>query len=89
MVVVSFRRYYRSVRHYAVVKYSEDNLRLKEFRCKRSLFWRFLYGSYEAVFMTNPPVKVHDAPCKNNNNGDVQVRVVRDRHIEIIGQMKF
>lgn len=59
MRIIGFRRYYRSVRHYAVERYSEENLKLKEERCKSLLFWRIVYNVYERIVMTKPPVEKH------------------------------
>lgn len=59
MRIVGFRRYYRSVRHYAVERYTEDHLKLKEERCKSHRFWRICYNLYERIVMTKPPVERH------------------------------
>lgn len=59
MKLVAFRRYYRSVRHYAVRRYTPIELLLKESRCSISVFWRICYNIYERVVMTKPPVEHH------------------------------
>jgi hypothetical protein len=59
MKIVAFRRYYRSVRHYAVQRYTPIELLLKETRCAYSVFWRIIYNIYERIVMTKPPVEHH------------------------------
>lgn len=57
--VIAFRRYYRSIRHYAVTEYwKEKDLAVME-RRKESRPWRFFYRIYEAIFMTKPRVAHH------------------------------
>lgn len=59
MKIVAFRRYYRSVRHYAVTKLTESELKIKSERCAESFIWRVIYSIDELIFMRKPPVENH------------------------------
>lgn len=59
MKISSFRRYYRSVRHYAVNKPTADELKLEKDRCANSLFWTVAYNLRSWVFMTEPLIVQH------------------------------
>jgi hypothetical protein len=56
--IVIFRRYYRSIRHYAVDKWSDEDRKLIEER-KEQILWRVYYRIYEIIFMTKPRVEIH------------------------------
>ena len=75
MKVVAFRRYYRSVRHYAVLDYSPIELLLKESRTSGSVRWQFVYSVYEFIIMTKPPVEHHDnMPDGDEAEGSEEVK---------------
>lgn len=56
--VIAFRRYYRSIRHYAVNAWTAEDKKMIENR-KQWIFWRIYYRIYEAIFMTKLIVEVH------------------------------
>lgn len=56
--VIGFRRYYRSIRHYAVNRWTEDDKKLIDNR-KGWPFWRLYYQIYEMIFMTKQIVEIH------------------------------
>lgn len=68
--IIAFRRYYRSIRHYAVdCRTAEEEVIVAE--RKKILFWRVYYRVYEAVVMTRPIVEVHGSNSSNGNVGEV------------------
>lgn len=70
--VIEFRRYYRSIRHYAVTEYwTEKDLKIMEQR-KESLQWRIYFRIYEAIFMTKPRVAHHCEPQQFANGKKVR-----------------
>lgn len=71
MKIVAFRRYYRSIRHYAVNSLSEAELERREQRISSSVGWRIFFRTYELIFMTKPPVEHHSNMLPENGNGDV------------------
>lgn len=83
--VIAFRRYYRSIRHYAIDKWSDDDKKMIEER-KAWPAWKIYYHVYEMIFMTQPRVEHHhdnEDEChfsngvesKSNNNAEpVEVR---------------
>lgn len=67
--VIAFRRYYRSVRHYAVTEYwTSGDLTKIENRKKANFAWKIYYIFYEMFFMTRPLVEQH-----YDLNGNVKV----------------
>jgi hypothetical protein len=73
MKIVGFRRYYRSIRHYAVKKYTPIELMLKTARCNRWWIWRMIYRAYEFVVMTKPPVAHHANMPDEDDSSEEQV----------------
>jgi hypothetical protein len=61
--ISNFRRYYRSIRHYAVKKYSDNDLDLIAKR-KEFFRWRVYYRIYGMFFLTSPA-------DENNNDNEV------------------
>lgn len=70
---MEFRRYYRSVRHYAVDCFSEVDWTRRNERVSESIIWFALYKSYELVFMTKPPVEYHSDNLPEVTNGSAVV----------------
>ena len=57
--VIAFRRYYRSIRHFAITLWwKEEDFERMEVR-KKWQFWRIFYHFYEKIFMIRPLVEVH------------------------------
>ncbi|CRL08662.1 CLUMA_CG021377, isoform B [Clunio marinus] len=77
MKMVHFRRYYRSVRHYAVKRLTPEEKLLKERRIAASPQWMLYYAIIDNIFMKGPPVEHHsdnsgfeeDQTDKNAVNG--------------------
>jgi hypothetical protein len=67
--IINFRRYYRSVRHFAVDKWTEDDKKMIEER-RAGIFWRVYYRIYEIVFMTKPRVEQHNNDERATKVGD-------------------
>lgn len=57
--ILHFRRYYRSVRHYAVDAFTKEDWQRRDERVKESMIWAILYKIYELIFMTKPLVEFH------------------------------
>lgn len=68
--VIAFRRYYRSIRHYAVNSRTDEEDKLIANR-KTWPFWRLYYRVYETIFMTKPIVEVHHLNCLNGDATEV------------------
>lgn len=71
--IIAFRRYYRSIRHYAVDKWTEDDKKLIETR-KSNVAWRYYYRIYEVLFMTQPRVEHHHNGDDDDDEGDSNVK---------------
>jgi len=71
--VVDFRRYYRSIRHYAIQQPSSEQQMLIAKRRSANAAWRFYYDAYEMIFMTKP-LPGHF------NHAIGQVQEVKDEH---------
>ncbi|CAH1714766.1 unnamed protein product [Chironomus riparius] len=56
--VIAFRRYYRSIRHYAVNAWTAQDKEMIENR-KAWIWWRLYYRVYESIFMTKFIVEIH------------------------------
>lgn len=82
MKIVSFRRYYRSVRHYAVTKLTESELKLKEERCAGSFIWRVIYNIDGRIFMRKPPVEIHSNMPKVHVSSEEQVKTALKAIVE-------
>lgn len=70
---MDFRRYYQSVRHYAVRQYSDKALEMKERRCKFLVLWQIFYKVYESIVMTQPPADTQRAVEQQNKATAEQV----------------
>lgn len=57
LAVVETRRYYRSIQHFAIRKYSIDEKALREARIMRSRFWRLMYRISESIIERNSPLE--------------------------------
>lgn len=51
--VTDFRRYYRSIRHFAVKAKSQEE-KEKISQQKKYIFWRIYYGIMDLIFMSEP-----------------------------------
>ncbi|KAG5679368.1 hypothetical protein PVAND_008937 [Polypedilum vanderplanki] len=79
--IIDFRRYYRSIQHYAVDKWTENEKKFIEER-KRSTLWKFYYQVYEYVFMTEhehddndekPVDKANEQKKRNRNKRSLNI----------------
>jgi len=64
--VNEFRRYYRSVRFFAVKPLTKEALKEREERSKASFIWRLIYSIDESIFMRKPPMVCEDDNHENH-----------------------
>jgi len=64
--VNEFRRYYRSVRYFAVKPLTKEALKEREEKSKVSFIWRLIYSIDESIFMRNPPMVCEDDNHENH-----------------------
>jgi len=58
--VSDFRRYYRSVRYYAVKELSEEDLKTRESKRRALFLWRIIFVIDEMIFMRQAPMVCED-----------------------------
>lgn len=79
--VSNFRRYYRSVRYYAVQQLSDEALKTREAR-KAYIFWWFIYKIDESIFMRSPPIICDDEKHEEHVAPGEQVKKYLIRFID-------
>lgn len=76
MKIIDFRRYYRSIRHYAVRRRTKSDIELLEQRCDNSFLWCLFYFFDERIFMRKPPVEHHSNMPREDEEKIDQVAII-------------